>query len=291
MQELYGIRAGLADYARANLADYDGVLVCTPSNQHVPQATRAAQAGCHLFVEKPISTTMDGVDDLIALCHESHLILQVGYVYRHHPLFAEMQEVLASGDLGPIHMALLKVGYPVDRARPDFRSTYWVQAATGGGVFHDASHCLDFIQELLSPITAVTAQARHYEFEVDPEVEDAAVALFEFESGALGSATFNHFQRNRTSRVELVGARGTILWEIEKHQLVVYRDADRSWQRHRFELEPDDMYLNQMRSFLGALAGRNEPLVTGEDGRRTLLVVLACLQSARDGARTATPPG
>jgi len=71
MKERYGTTAGLEDYGKADLGEFEAVWVCTPSDQHVPQALRAAEAGCHVLVEKPISTTLDGVDELIAACHEA----------------------------------------------------------------------------------------------------------------------------------------------------------------------------------------------------------------------------
>lgn len=285
MQRLYGTTPGLTEYDQADLDTFDAVLICTPTNQHIPQAMRAAQAGCHLFVEKPLSTTLDGVQELITYCREHALVLQPGYVYRHMPLFPQIEKALESGELGTVHLIHIKGGYPVERARPDFRSTYWMSAQAGGGVFHDCSHQFEFIQHLISPIIAVTSQKRHFEFEVEEDVEDTGIALLEFAGGAVGTASLNHFQRNRTSRIEIVGNKGTLMWEIDKHNLTVYKDDDRSWHRHRIEQEPDTPYINQAADFLGVLRGEHPPRVTGEDGLRALRVTLAALQSAETGQR------
>jgi len=267
----------------APLADFDAALICTPTDQHIPQARAAAEAGCHVFVEKPISTTLEGVQELIALCQNTGRVLQVGYVFRHHPMLQEAKALVDSGVIGPVHLAAIKVGSFIGKYRPDYAQLYWAHAHTGGGVLMDATHQVDYIQWMLGPIRRVAARRRHYVIDVDPDVEDAACLLFEFTNGAMAVANFNNFQPNYKHTLELNGPRGSIEWSYVENELRVYEERDRSWRTHSQEWERDDFYVNQMRNFLAATDGTERPAVTGEDGLRTLRVALAARMAADSG--------
>lgn len=283
MRELYGVAETVEDCAEADLQKTDAVWVCTPTDQHTEQAMRAARAGCHLFVEKPICTVLEGVDELIDLCAKKGLVLQVGYVLRHHPLLQEVKAALEQGQIGRVFMAHVKVGSFIGKARPDYPQLYWAHAATGGGVLLNASHELDYILWLLGPVTQVMAQVDHYVLQVDPEVEDAAALVLRFASGALATVSFNDFQQNYKRGLELVGQEGTIEWSYDESVVRIYTESDRSWRTHSREYERDEFYLAQAESFLAAVAGRRPVSCTGEDGKRALELALAARRSAETG--------
>lgn len=284
MRELYGVAHTLGSYDEADLAQQDAVLVCTPTDQHLPQAMRAAEAGCHLFVEKPISTTPEGVDELIDLCRSKSRVLQVGYVLRHHPNLHEVKALLDTGAIGTVRLAAIKCGSFIGKYRPEYAQLYWAHAATGGGVLYNATHELDYIQWLLGPALQVQAQTGHYALAVDEDVEDAAMLLLRFGDGVMATAHLNDFQLNYKRGLELVGDKGTIEWSYEDNEVRLYTEHDRSWRTHRREFERDDFYVLQMRNFLAAIAGEQAPAVTGEDGKQALLLALAAKEAARTGA-------
>jgi predicted dehydrogenase len=283
MRELYDAAGGVPSMEAARLSDFDAALICTPTDQHISQALAAAEAGCHLFVEKPISTTLEGVADLIALSAKTRRVLQVGYVFRHHPALKEAKSLLDAGAIGPVHQAAIKVGSFIGKYRPDYAQLYWAHAQTGGGVLMDATHQVDYIQWLLGPIVRVATQRRHYVIDVDPDVEDAACLLLEFASGAMAMASFNNFQPNYKHTLELNGTCGSIEWSYVENELRIYEERDRSWRTHQAEWERDDFYENQMRNFLAAMDGAEAPGVTGEDGLRALRVALAARKAADTG--------
>jgi predicted dehydrogenase len=283
MRELYQVAGVATSYDEVDLSAQDAVMVCTPTDQHIPQALRAAQAGCHLFVEKPISTALEGVDALLALCREKQLVVQMGYVIRHHPNLKEIKRLLDAGAIGTVYMAQIKSGYFIGNYRPEYASLYWAHAATGGGVMMDASHQLDWIQWLLGPVTHVGAMAEHFMIDVDADVEDGAVLMLRFASRALASVSLSNFQRNYKAGLELNGSKGSIEWSYGDSEVRVYTEEDRSWRSHSETLERDEFYIAQAKSFLSALAGEAPVWVSGEDGRRALAVGLAAYESARTG--------
>lgn len=285
VRNTYGVQEVYRDLDEGDLGSFGAVAICTPTHTHIPFAAKAVEAGCHLFLEKPVSTSLAGVDTLLKLVAERGVVLQVGYVMRSHPGLRLVQEWLQQGEVGEIVAGRVKVGYYVPDYRPDYRDTYWTKSETGGGCILDASHQLDYIQWLLGEPAQVGCFASHLgTWDVEADVEDAAIILLRFPSGALVDLHFNHLQRNYTHELELVGREGTILWRYQDNEAALYRASVREWERHEFTLERDDLYREQAYSFLAAVTGRAEPRVTGEDGLRALKLALAALQAARTNA-------
>lgn len=281
----YGVQETYGGLEEVELSSFNAVAICTPTHKHVPQAIEAVRAGCHVFLEKPISTSLAGVDTLLDLVEAENVVLQVGYVMRSHPCLQLVRQWLDATEIGELLAARVKVGYYVPQYRPDYRDTYWARAETGGGCILDASHQLDYIQWLMGVPREVSCYAAHLgEWEVEEVVEDVAVILLRFRSGALADLHFNHFQRNYTHQLELVGRKGTILWSYEDNEVAIYRLAEHQWERRVFELERDDLYRAQARSFAAAVRGEAPPRVTGKDGECALRLALAALQSARTNA-------
>jgi len=101
LHEKYNIHA-FDDLAQALAARPDAVLVCNPSSLHLPVAREAAQAGCHLFVEKPLSNNLEDVDELIQFVEEKKLVGMVGYQMRFHPCLRAAHALLSQNALGRV---------------------------------------------------------------------------------------------------------------------------------------------------------------------------------------------
>jgi len=262
MLALYGTRPGIADYADADLDEFDAVLICTPSNMHIPQAMRACEHGC--------------------AAAERELVLQVGYMLRHHPLLASAQKLVQQGAIGTVYMADICCGAFIGDARPEYAQLYWAKRASGGGVLYDASHELDLIQWFLGPVAEVSCMARHFKLEVDADVDDGAVLIMRTESGALVNMFCNDIQRNYKRAGQIIGDKGTVEYSYDESRFSPYQGDTGTWIHQSKQFERDDFYINQMQNFCAAIRGQEEPRVNGEDGKRSLALALAGYLSAAE---------
>lgn len=282
MVALYGTRPGIADYADADLDEFDAVLICTPSNLHIPQAMRACEHGCHLFVEKPIAVDMAGVDELTQAAGERELVLQVGYTLRHHPLLSSARELVNRGAIGTVYMADICCGAFIGDARPEYAQLYWASRATGGGVLYDASHELDLIQWFLGPVAEVSCMAKHFKLDVDADVDDGATLIMRTEGGVLVSMFCNDIQRNYKRGGQIIGDKGTVEYSYDESRFSLYQGDTGTWIHEAKQFERDDFYVNQMQNFCAAIRGEQEPRVSGEDGKLALALALAAYRSAAE---------
>ncbi len=287
-------------------ADIEVVCVCVPSGLHGEVGRRAAEAGKHVLVEKPIDITLPAADDLISTARRSRVKLSVVSQYRYAPDVERVRGLLDSGRLGrPIlGDAIIKwyrtQGY-YDSG--DWRGTWALDG--GGSLMNQGIHYIDLLQWLMGPVTSVSAQTTTLAHAI--EVEDVALAIVRFESGALGLIEGSTaIYPGLPERLEISGEAGTVILEAARLVLCELRDekgdvgaygasgATRGGQfANSAAADPaalsESAHLPQIADLLDAIDSGREPSITGEAGRRPLEIILAIYESARQGRPVRLP--
>jgi len=280
-----------ADFDKAMTATKpDFVFVCTPPVFHVPQALRAVQAGAHVFVEKPLSHTLDGVDELIAEAETRQRVVQVGYNLRFHPGLQKVKQLVEDGIIGQILWTRVEVGQYLPDWRPwqDYRQSYTARRELGGGIILDASHELDYIMWLLGQPSEVMCMAGKVSaLEVD--VEDCATVLLRFASGAHADVHMDFVQRGYARSCKLAGERGTIIWDSPAHQVRIYQAETDSWETIPYISDSNEMYVAEVQHFLGCVDQAMTPLVDLKQAKTVLKVALAAKSAAAQGSLEVIP--
>jgi predicted dehydrogenase len=264
----------------------DVALITAPTSLHVPLAWEAAEQGCHLFIEKPLSDCWDGVDELLAAVRARDLVTLVGCNLRFHPGLRRVKRLLEEGAIGRVVAARVEVGQYLPDWHPqeDYRQGYSARRELGGGIILDAIHELDYIRWLMGEVTDVacfSGKLSHLEI----ETEDTAALLLRFADGAIGEVHLDYVQRAYSRSCHLIGEHGTIRWDYGAGQVRCYSAASRQWQTFS-EGEAWDanrMYLDEMQHFLRCLAREERPALDVFEGARVLRLALAAKESAASG--------
>jgi predicted dehydrogenase len=252
------------------------VFVCTPPVLHVELARKALLAGCHVFIEKPLSHSLDGVAELAAIAERSGHVVQVGYNLRWHPGLVKLKELLDQGEIGRVLWARVEVGQYLPDWHPgtDYRQSYTASKTLGGGIILDASHELDYILWLLGEPTEVKCMAGKVS-RLETDVEDCATILLRFQSGAQADVHLDFVQRGYSRNCKLAGERGTLLWDFSSNQVSLFRADSGKWEQFPYEFETNDMYVAEASSFLQSVANGGSAAVTLQEATRVLQVALA----------------
>jgi predicted dehydrogenase len=276
------------DLDRLLAGEPTAVLVCNPSALHVPVALAAARAGVHLFVEKPLSHSRDGIDALRAEVGRKGLVALVGFQYRFHPGLRRARQWLFDGAIGDPVTARVHWGEYLPDWHPgeDWRRSYAAREDLGGGAIRTLCHPFDYLRWLLGEVESVFAETAAGPLGLD--VDEAAHVGLRFATGAIATVSLDYHHRPRTHALEVVGTRGRIRWSDDDGSAYLYDAA-------RGRLTPfvpqgfarNDMFLDEMCHFLACLDGLERPACTLEDGVAALEVALAALESARSGRRVA----
>jgi predicted dehydrogenase len=264
-----------ADFEGALAAGPDVVLVCTPPVLHVEQARAALKAGCHVFVEKPVSHSLEGVAELEALARQGRRVVQVGYNLRFHPGLRVLKRLLDEGALGrPLWVQAEAAQYLPDwRPWQDYRASYTARRCLGGGILLDGSHEIDYLTWLLGrPDEVLCMAGRVSDLEVD--VEDCATLLLRFPPRTMASVHLDFVQRGPARWCKIAGERGTAHWNFFAQEVRLTLAEPTRSQSLPYAFDVNEMYVAELRHFLACVAGEAEPEVTIEQARDVLELIL-----------------
>jgi len=290
IKDKYNIQETYMELQKAMDQRVDAVLVCTPPSTHIPIALEAIDYKAHVFIEKPMSNSLDGVDELIKRASKNELIICVGYNFRFHQGLKLVKEIVDRGEIGKILFARAELGQYLPDWRPwqDYKQSYTAKKDLGGGIILDSSHEIDYMRWLLGDIEQIFCFAKKIST-LEVETEDVAEILLKFKSSAIGEIHLDFVRHDYSRTCEIIGEKGTIKWSYQDRFVKVYsRDAKR-WKRFNIKAEPNDMYMQEMQHFLRCIDGLSAPLIDAIQGKRILEIALAAKESSEKGTAVNLP--
>lgn len=276
--------------------DVDIVTVCVPSGLHAEIGVAAAAAGKHLIVEKPIDVTLDAADRLIGAARAAGVKLTVISQHRFDPGVAELRRLIDDGALGTLLLGEASTKWY--RSQDYYDSGAWrgTWALDGGSLLNQGVHYVDLLLACMGPVAEVTAISATQTHQI--EVEDVALALLRFRSGAVGTiVSSTSVYPGLAQRLEISGTQGTVV--IEDGEIIFCGLASEPREARATRSQPAGAHtpdigiashVAQIADFIEAIEQGSEPGATAQDGRAALEVVLAVYESARE-RRTVKLPG
>lgn len=256
----------------------DAVFVCNPTSLHLETAFEAARSGCHLFLEKPVSHRLQGLDGLIELADMKNLRVQTGFQFRYHPVFQNIKKALAGGVIGRVVSAHTCWGEYLPAWHPweDYRRSYSAREDLGGGVLLTLCHPFDYLSWMIGEAVVCGAVGGHLS-DLETDTEDTALVSLRFANGAIGSVYLDYVSRPPVHNLQIVGTRGRIVWDAEYGSATVYKASGYSFETlspGKF-FERNEMFLAETADFLDCLRSGRMPSCSLRDGARALKMALA----------------
>ncbi|MEO1261027.1 MAG: Gfo/Idh/MocA family oxidoreductase [Bacteroidota bacterium] len=269
-RKVSSLEAGLAEQPTA-------IIICNPTSMHLETAMAAARRGCHIFLEKPISHTLEGVGELKDIVGELGLVVQVGFQFRYHLVFQQMKKAIEQGQIGRVVGAQAHWGEYLPDWHPweDYRNGYSARKDLGGGVLLTLCHPFDYMRFLVGEVEQVSAIGGQLS-DLEIDTEDIALVSLKYESGAVGSVYLDYVSRPPKHRVEIIGTDGRIEWDGTFGEAKIYYGGGRKFtviQPNNF-IERNEMFLAEMADFLQCIHSGKTPGCTLEDGIKALRIAL-----------------
>ncbi len=275
----YEIKQAYSDLDAALAEPLDAAVVAVPADAHIAVAQRILEAGRSVLIEKPLSVSLDGVDELSRAAARAGQMVAVAYVYRAHPALGSMRRAIASSSLGkPLQLAAV-CGQHFPTYRPAYRESYYASRERGGGAIQDAlTHILNAGEWLVGPIDRLVADADHQLID-GVSVEDVAHVLARH-GDVLATYALNQFQSPNEVTITVACERGTARFEYHNHRWRRMLQPDGPWEDEpAVGLDRDTLFVTQANNFLDALERRDVPLCDLSSGIQTLRVNLAAIES------------
>ena len=293
--QAHGARLWFTDYRRlVEHDDVDVVIVSLPTGLHADVTVAASNAGKHALVEKPLEINLERADRVIGVCRANNTKLGVVFQMRFGAVAAALKEVVDSGRLGRIFLS--DAVDKSSRSAAYYNSANWrgTRALEGGGCLMTQSiHIIDLLQHLMGPVRSVMGRVATQIHNI--EVEDTATAVVHFQSGAIGIIESTSSVRTALkSRLELHGEKGTVvanaqydkflLWDVkgDKARVEVEKDFDLTDIDDPWAY-PQTRHRVQLQDMVDAIREDRDPVLTGEDARVSLAIIMAIYESSRQG--------
>lgn len=277
MQEHTPIEFHATDEA-LNTYNPDAVFVANPNALHTGTALQMARAGKHLFIEKPVATSMQDLDELRSLVKQHNLTVMVGYNLRFHPLLKKMKEMADSGAIGTVLSAHVEMGENIADWHPweDYAASYGPWKEKGGGAIFCFSHDIDYLywfmgkpEEIFSVGGKITP--------LKGDAEDIAKALWRLPSGAVASLHLDYWQRPHRRSFHLIGTEGSLLWDYEAKTLTHVSHEPGATEEVMHDPESydrNDTFIEEAQNFIAAIESGGPSAIPLQEGIDVLEICL-----------------
>ena len=246
----------------------DGVIIANPTALHMDIAIAAANAGCAVFMEKPLSDSLERMPELREALKKNGERFQMGFQFRFHPGLATLKELLDNDAIGTPYSFRAEWGEYLPGWHPweDYRQSYSARKDLGGGVLLTLSHPLDYIRWLFGdPEWIWGMNGKISELELD--TDDIAEIGLRMANGLVGTIHLVYYSRPTRNGLEVIGSKGKLRC-TNLNGIVTLSPSDGIAEH--YEPEPpydrNNMFLDEMRRFIEVTSGNAQPSCTLEDG-------------------------
>ncbi|MCF7907791.1 MAG: Gfo/Idh/MocA family oxidoreductase [Candidatus Omnitrophica bacterium] len=256
----------------------DVVFVTNPAPRHCQTALTFARNNCHLFIEKPLAVSEDGLDELAKEVAKRKLVAMVGYVLRFSEPMKIMKETIGKGLIGKPLSIRASVGQNLLDWRPgkDYQETVSSRSDLGGGVCFELSHEIDYVRWLFGEVKELRALFGKVG-DLNIDVEDLADILLKFDSGAYGNIHLDMVDQAKERSCRIVGSKGTLTWDsCDENRVRVFKADEGIWQDLYCSPSEDrnEMYIAQIKHFFDCIANNKQALVSLAQARKVLQIVI-----------------
>jgi predicted dehydrogenase len=260
--------------------EVEAVLLTTPDSLHAKHIIAAAQAGKHVFVDKPFTLTVADAEKATEACRRAGVVLAVGHQRRRQPANRALKALIRDGTLGQVIQIEGNIssdtGFAVTpelwRANPE--------ESPAGPMTWLGIHHIDTFQYLLGSITRVVALSRRQVLK-NVKIDDSSAILLEFASSTLGYLGTSSVLANRTAIVTLYGSEAHAFSEAEGSRLYMCKRGETD--RSLLPVKPVDIIVEELAEFARCVREGSRPEVGGEEGTANVAVLEAVIDSISTG--------
>jgi predicted dehydrogenase len=276
----YGCTAAPSYEAILKDRSVEAIINTTPNDAHLETTRAAAEAGKHVFLDKPIANTVSEGRKIAEVCRKAKVVLALGYQRRRESHFRWVRQRIDAGEFGKLVNAEANISR--DRlGQIDLKSWRYTAAGMPGGVMLQIGiHYTDVLEYLLGPVKAVSG--RLAQLVLPGDNPDVASLVLEHESGALSTLNASYASASEYYLMNLYGKEATAYYDMHQGLRMLKRGNKSASQ---VVCPKNDTFVEELEEFASAARGEGAPEMAGEAATRSLAVIRAGIVSAREGRR------
>ncbi len=258
----------------------DAIINTTPNNVHLETTRAAAEAGKHVFLDKPIANSVSEGFAIAAVCRKAGVVLGMGYQRRREAHFRWIRKQIDAGVFGKMVNAEANISR--DRlGKVDLNSwRYTAEGMPGGVMLQIGIHYADVLEYLMGPVVAVSG--RFAQLVLPGDNPDVASLVLEHENGALSTLNASYASASEYYLMNIYGKEASAYYDLHGGLRFLKRGSDRA---EPVKVDKIDTFVDELEEFAAAVRGQGQPEMDGEKASRSLAVIRAGIKSAREGRR------
>ena len=258
----------------------EAIINTTPNDVHLETTRAAAEAGKHVFLDKPIANTVSEGRKIAEVCQKAKVVLALGYQRRRESHFRWLRQRIDAGEFGKLVNAEANISR--DRlGKVDLNSWRYTAAGMPGGVMLQIGiHYSDVLEYLLGPVKAVSG--RFAQLVLPGDNPDVASMVLEHENGALSTLNASYASASEYYLMNIYGKEATAYYDMHQGLRVLKRGGSGA---SPVPCPKNDTFVEELEEFADAVRGRGKPEMGGEGATASLAVIRAGIVSAREGRR------
>ena len=269
-----------ADSYEAILSDpsIEAVINTTPNNVHLETTRQAADAGKHVFLDKPIANTVAEGQEIARVCEEAGIVLSLGYQRRREQHFRWIKREIDAGRFGKLVQAEANISR--DRLGKIDLSSWRYQAAgmPGGVMLQIGIHYVDVLEFLMGPVKRVSGMSNQLVLPGDNP--DVANLILEHENGAISNLSASYASASEYYMMNIYGKEATAYYDLFNGLRHLKRGETKAMP---IKTESNDTIREELDEFVACVRENKKPETDGVWASRNLAVIKAGVRSAREG--------
>ncbi len=254
------------------------------TSNHVTTALKLVKAGIDIFIEKPLSNSLDKVDELLKLSDNKKLISYIGCNLRFHKCLQKIKEMISNDELGKILSVQAHSGSYLPDWHPyeDYRKSYASRKELGGGVVLTCIHEIDYLYWFFGDVQEVFAMSGKFS-KLELNVDDLAAILMKFKNNVVAEVHLDYFQKPDFRSCRIIGSKGTVYWDSETNTVKMYDSITKKWIE-KFSIsnyERNTMYVDELKYYISCTKKRENTMNNIKEGIKVLKIALSIINSSQ----------
>jgi predicted dehydrogenase len=263
----------------------DAGIIANVTNLHVRTAIKLANAGVDLFIEKPLSGSLNGIKDLLDIIRKKKLITQMGCQMRFHKCIKKIKELISSNQVGKILSVKVECGSFLPDWHPyeDYSKSYAARRDLGGGVVLTCIHEIDYLYWMFGDVTEVFSITGKFS-NLKISTDDLSASVIKFKNNVVAELHLDYFQKPSFRSCKIIGTKGMIYWDSDTNIVKLYDNNKDKWIEilKWSNYDRNLMYEKEMNHFLTCVKKRKSTINPIQyDGLTTLQIGLAIIKSSK----------
>lgn len=251
-------------------------IICNPSSFHFDSAKKLSNNNIHLFFEKPISNSIETLNQNLVEINRQKIKATVGYNLRYNDALLEVKNILNSNEYGKILCASIEVGQYLPNWRPknDYQNTVSARKSLGGGALLELSHELDYLQWFFGKPYSVSASIKKIS-PLDIDVEDLVLAnieMFDGDNTFPCTIHLDFLQHKKSRNCKIIFEQAVLYLDLTNNSINIYQNEDKIFN-YQGSLDSNYTYISEIKAFFECIHNDKKPLISLEEGAQTLRLI------------------